>query len=140
MQPPPSKTQLVTPKTTPDKRVAESSTTTDLPSGAGVKAPQKLDLTGTQVTPKKIMKDANDGVPHGFCKLTETRLRDKLIAAENIIKSATDITPHDVRWKDKLTKEWIETSQFFKADTMNALEKLNWQWVRDRNLPSDRRF
>jgi hypothetical protein len=92
------------------------------------------------VTPKKIIKDVNDGVPHGFCKLTETRLRDKLIAAESIIKSATDITPHDVRWKDKLTKEWIETSQFFKADTMNALEKLDWQWVRDRNLPSDRRF
>ena len=92
------------------------------------------------MTPKKAAKDANDGAPHGFCKLTETRLRDKLIAAENIIKFATDITPHDVRWKDKLTKEWIETSQFFKADTMNALEKLNWQWVRDRDLPSDRRF
>jgi len=106
VQPPPSKTQLVTPKTTPDKRVAESSTTADQPSGAGVKAPQKLDLTGTQVTPKKIIKDVNDGVPHGFCKLTETRLRDKLIAAESIIKSATDITSHDVKWKDKLAKEW----------------------------------
>ena len=97
VQPPPTKAQLVTPKTTPDKRVAENLTTTGQPSGAGVKAPQKLDLTGTQVTPKKVAKNDDDGVPHGFCKLTETRLRDKLIAAESIIKSATDITPHDVK-------------------------------------------
>ena len=92
------------------------------------------------MTPKKVIKDANDVVPHGFCKLTETRLRDKLIAAENIIKAATDITPHDIKWKDKLAKEWAAGSQLFKADIMEAMEKLNWQWVRDRNLPSDRRF
>ena len=99
-----------------------------------------MDLTGTLVTPKKAVKESNDGAPHGFCKLTETRLRDKLIAAENIIKAATDITPHDIKWKDKLAKEWAAGSQLFKTDTMDAMEKLNWQWVRDRNLPSDRRF
>ena len=92
------------------------------------------------MTPKKAVKDVNDGATHGFYKLTETRLRDKLITAENIVKSATDITPHDVKWKDKLAKEWTSCCKFFKADTMDAMEKLDWQWVRDRNLPSDRRF
>ena len=78
-----------------------------------------MDLTGTQVIPKKAAKNGDDGVPHGFCKLTETRLRDKLIAAESIIKFATDITPHDIKWKDKLAKEWAD--KLFKVDTMNAI-------------------
>jgi hypothetical protein len=34
-------------------------------------------------------------------------MKHRLISAENIIKFATDITAHDVRWKDRFAKTWV---------------------------------